>query len=938
MPQNCRTEILQEPRVNPKRHQTMKSPVAMLASSTLLWALLAGCGPHGNVQLRAQADALQAKGDMPGAVVALKGAIAASHDDAATRFQLAKVYLEMGDAPTAEKEVRLAMAHGLPAATTRPVLMRALLLQGQFQKAVDAAGTTLDAEVVKLHGDGMLALGKRDEAIALYERVLDTNPRYAPALVGMGRAATVGGDVAAARRFADRALLAAPRDVDTWLFEGDLLRFQGKTSEALAAYNKAIAIEPWHRSAHVEKAYMEIAQGHFATAQSDLDAARKITPGSVLVTYTQALLDLAQGKNEAARDSILKVLRVAPDHMPSLLLAGAVSLNLGTLHQAENYLRHYLEANPDDLRARKMLASALLRRGHSPDALVVLAPALKNPQQDVQLLALAGETALQARDFGNATSYFQQASVLNPKAADLRTSLALSKLGQGEKNQAVNDLMLATQLDSNSPNAGLTLVRTELGLQHLDKAWTALLALEKAQPASAPVQDLKGIVLMAKKEVAPARVAFRKAMTLDPAYFPACANMAQLELDEQHPAQARAELMAFLEKNQPGVEAMTALATLSNSENKAAEATRWLEKASAVNPAAIGPAVNLIAQYLLARQPEKALQLARQLQVTHPDNPDLLDLLAKSQLSNGDMPGALATYSALATALPRSAQIHMQVAALQLLLKNPGAAEQTLKTAIAIQPDFPAAQLALAEIYARKGWLDLAMMEAERIQRKHPGSSAGYQLQADILMGQNKPGAALPLFEKALAITTSSELVIKIANAERATGRRIEAGRRLDAWLTQHTDDVRVRRYKADTLMRDGQPKQAALEIEATLVRDPSNPAALNNLALSYQQAKDPRAQKTAEDAVKLAPDNPVILDTLGWILIEGGDAAQGVAVLRRAADKAPNARDIRYHLAAGLKKTGDLDGARKEVDALTKGDMKFAQADEVRALQVALK
>jgi hypothetical protein len=99
MPQNCRTEILQEPRVNTKRHQTMKSPVAMLASSTLLWALLAGCGPHGNVQLRAQANALQAKGDMPGAVVALKGAIAASHDDAATRLQLAKVYLEMGDAP-----------------------------------------------------------------------------------------------------------------------------------------------------------------------------------------------------------------------------------------------------------------------------------------------------------------------------------------------------------------------------------------------------------------------------------------------------------------------------------------------------------------------------------------------------------------------------------------------------------------------------------------------------------------------------------------------------------------------------------------------------------------------------------------------------------------------------------------------------------------------
>lgn len=912
--------------------------VARIASSASLISLLAACGPRDGSELRAQAGQLQREGKLPAAVVALKDAIALSKDDATTRFQLANVYLEIGDAPSAEKEIRLAMQHGLPAAVTSPVLARALLLQGQFQQSVDATGTSRDAALVKLRGDGMLALGKHAEAVALYQSVLETNPRYAPALIGMGRAASVNGDMAAARRFADRALTAAPRDIDSWLFDGDLMRAQGKLLEAQAAYNKVIAIQPWHRSAHVEKAYLEISQGNYAIAQADLDAARAITPSSVLVTYTQALLDLSQGKNEAARDNIMKVLRVAPEHMPSLLLAGAVSLNLGTLHQAENYLRHYLEANPDNLRARKMLASTLLRSGHGPDALVVLAPALKNPQQDVQLLALAGETYMQSRDFSNAANYFEKASVIDPKAANLRTSLAMSKLGKGQQAQAVSDLVLATELDGKSQDAGMALVRTELGLQHLDKALEAMRHLEKAQPSNAAVQDLKGIVLMARNEVMPARAAFRKALTLDPAYFPACANLAQLELDDKHPAQARAELLSFLEKNQPGIDAMTALATLSNSENKAAEATTWLEKASAVNPAAIGPAVNLIAQYLLANKTDKALALARQLQVTHPDNPDLLDLLGKSQLSTGDMRGALATYSTLAAALPRSAQVQMQIAALQILLKNPAAADDTLKTAIAIQPDFPAAQLALAELYARKGSTDIALIEAQRIQRKHPEASAGYQLEADILMGQNKPLLALPLFEKALAITPTAELIIKTANAQRNAGRKDDAGRRLDAWLTKHPDDVRVRRFKADTLMSDGQPALAASQIEATLVKDPANPAALNNLALAYQTAKDPRAQKTAGDAARLAPGNANILDTLGWILVDSGDAAQGVVVLKKASGIAPAARDIRYHLAAGLKKTGDVDGARRELATLMKGDMKFAQADDARALLASLK
>ena len=115
------------------------------------------------------------------------------------------------------------------------------------------------------------------------------------------------------------------------------------------------------------------------------------------------------------------------------------------------------------------------------------------------------------------------------------------------------------------------------------------------------------------------------------------------------------------------------------------------------------PAVNLIAQYLQAGQKEKALASARKLQVTHPDNPDLLDLLGKSQLANGEQEDALETYKRLAVALPSSAQAQMQVAALQLLMKKPAAAEDYLKAALAMQPDFPAAQLALAEAARAQG-------------------------------------------------------------------------------------------------------------------------------------------------------------------------------------------------------------------------------------------
>ena len=75
--------------------------------------------------------------------------------------------------------------------------------------------------------------------------------------------------------------------------------------------------------------------------------------------------------------------------------------------------------------------------------------------------------------------------------------------------------------------------------------------------------------------------------------------------------------------------ALPALASLSASDGQKADATRWLEQASAVDANAIAPAVNLIAQYLQTGQNQKALDTAARLQVVHRDNPDLLDLLGK---------------------------------------------------------------------------------------------------------------------------------------------------------------------------------------------------------------------------------------------------------------------------------------------------------------------
>jgi putative PEP-CTERM system TPR-repeat lipoprotein len=903
----------------------------------LVAAALSGCQRQSGAELRAEARQYLQKGENNSASIVLKNALEANPDDAEARHLLARTYVETGDPLAAEKEVRAALRLGHKPELSLPVLGRALLLQGQFQKVLDetgpAAANNSWPELLCVRGDAYLALGKLDYARDLYGQALKEHPKYGAALIGLGRLAYLDHDVKLAEQYAAQALAAEPGNTDALLFKGDLLRAQNQSEQALATYDQVLAISPSHRSAHVEKAYLAIGLNRYELAQAELDTARKATPGSLLVEYTQALLYFSQGKPSAAHDSLLKVLRAAPEHMPSLLLAGAVNLNLGSLYLAEHHFRHYLEKNPDSVYARKMLASTLLRNGNSPEALSALEPALKGAQQDVQLLALAGESHMRVGDFDKASEFFGKASELDPKAANLRTSLGLSELGKGDNAQAVRNLQLASKLDLKSQQAGIALVKTELQLKHIDNAFAAAQALVRAQPDSAVVHDVLGNVYMARENAAQARASFHKALSLQPGYYPAAASLARLEVHEKNPAAARQHLQNFLDKNKTSIEAMTALASMDVAEGKQDHALRLLERASATDPNAIAPSVNLIAQYLRAGQNEKALNLASKLQVTHPDNPDLLDLLGKSQLANGQQLEALATYKQLVAALPRSAQALMQVAALELLLKNAKAAEDYLKAVLAMQPDFPAAQLALAELYVRKGWNELALMIADRLQRNHPDAAAGYQLAADILMGQNKAAQALPAYEKALGLNKTSELLIKTANATRMIGRKDDAARRLAQWLAQHPADLRVQLYRAETLLADKEYAPAARQLESIAQRYPENVVALNNLALAYQQLHDPRAEEVAQQAFTKAGKDPVIMDTLGWILVEKGDHARGLAILQQANALAPQARDIRYHMAAGFYKTGNKAAARKELEILMAGNMRFAQADDAQAL-----
>lgn len=917
---------------------TRKKLSTVLVSIALVIFTITACGNTKDVEtLITEAKQHQQKGDDKAAIIQLKNALQQDPDNQEVRYLLGTLYNKTGDPHSAEKELSRAINLGMDPAKVLLDLGQALLNLGQFQQVLDKTEALPEdanlAEILVLRGNALLALGKLEDAKTHFEQALNEKPDFPDALIGLAKYSFSQRDIESAMRLADQAIASHPENTNAWFFKGDLLRAQGKVDSASEAYDQVIKLKPDHIAAYINRASIAIGKRNFDAARTDLETARRIAPGNLLVTYTQALLDFTEGKHAVALETVQKVLSAAPDHMPSVLLAGATQFSLGSLLQAEQHVRRYLRADPNNLYAIKLMASILLRNRQAKQAIDVLTPALQVVQQDPQLFALAGESYMQVRDFTKATEYFEKANSLVPDNAALHTALALSKLGQGDRQSAINELETAVDLDTQSSRAGVLLVMAHLQTREFDKALSAVEELEKEQPDNPVFHNLKGGVYLGKNDLDNARASFNKALSLQPDYFPAVSNLARIDMQENKPDVAKKRFEDILKKDKKHLQAMNALAGIALSQGKNDDATAWLERARNENPGEIQPALQLGAHYLRIGENKKALDLAKRLQGIHSDNLPVIELLAQAQLANDDKAAALENYQRLVARLPDSPAAHFRVATLHEAMQNPRAAADALKRALALKPDYLEAQLAQARLEIKNNNLDGALKISKEIQKQHAQSPAGYELEGDLLMQQNKFTQAIGAYEKAFSLNKTNQLIIKQHAALNQSGKEKQANERLTKWLNENPADSAARLYLAGTLLAKKQYDSAIQHYHIILKEHPDHAATLNNLAWAYQQKKDPAALEYAEKAYQQAPESPAILDTLGWILIEQGETNRALPLLQKATSLAPNTAAIRYHYAVGLFKSGDKTNAKKELEQSLASGQSFPEIEAAKKL-----
>jgi putative PEP-CTERM system TPR-repeat lipoprotein len=889
--------------------------------------MFAACGaPDDPDSLIASAKDYMEKRDYNASVIQLKSALQKEPNNAEARYLLGYASLQNGDLISAEIELERALELDSSTDAAHIALARTLLAKGEGSKVIDRFGarslssTNARAELRALVGIAELARGRRDKARAAFDEALGLEPGNASASMGLARLAAADGNLDEALKRAQAAVDKAPSDFQALLLKANLLAAKGEPAEE--AYRDAINAAPTRVEPRIGLMTYLVRARALDKAAKEVEALQKVAPRDLRVWYSKALVLFEQRKFAEAKATALQVLKQAPEHVPTLALAGVAAFQTGAYAEAEGYLRKAVFKAPDFLVAKRMLAATHLRMNKRDLAMDEVRELLGRAGQDADVLALAGEVYMANGDVASAARHYERAHALLPNNARLQTRLAHIRIAAGDADKGFAELEAISANQPDEYQADLVLVSTHLRNRDADNALLAVQRLESKQPANPITHNLKGLALLLTKDFAKARASFERAVQLNPTYMPAVRNLARLDLVEKKPDEAKKRYEAVLQKEPSNEVALLDLAVLLRvSGGNSQQIEKLLKQSVTAHPSSPAARAALINHYLRSRNAKAALSAAQDATVALPNNPAMIEALGFAQVANRETRAAVATFTRLAEMVPESARPHMLLASAYRTAGQADEAIKSLRKALQLQPDLAIAHRQIASLYVRTNRADQAVEEARSVQAERPGQPFGHILEAEIYVAQKKWNLAERKYKELLKTFDRPGLVPRTHAVMQAGGKEAEADAMAEEWVKRHPEDSSVLAFLAQRDLAAKRYAQAVERYELALKRTPDNPQLLNNLAWASYQLKKPDALRHAERAHELAPDSPAIMDTLGNILAEEGDMERGLELLGRAAELAPGEYRIRLNFARALIKANRKKAAREELEALSKQD-----------------
>lgn len=293
---------------------------------------------------------------------------AARGEDAGTLIAQGKAFLAHGDTIGAEAKLQEALRRGASRPAVASLMGRIYLAENDLAQARSWLGPSRFTAPTEL--SGLLALAELDErekrtddAAAALNRAIDLAPKDATMWIAVARFRYRGGQHLLAIEAADYAYALDPGNRDALLMRAELVRDREGMVPALAWFEKALEKAPDDLAVLGEYA---ATLGEAGRAEDMLETTRhmlEIDPGNARAYYLQAVMAARAGKYPLARRMLQKTGDRLDDLPGAMLLEGVLETAIGNYTLGIEALEPLVARQPDNARARALLARAMFGAG-----------------------------------------------------------------------------------------------------------------------------------------------------------------------------------------------------------------------------------------------------------------------------------------------------------------------------------------------------------------------------------------------------------------------------------------------------------------------------------------------------------------------------------------------------------------------------------------------
>jgi tetratricopeptide (TPR) repeat protein len=243
-------------------------------------------------------------------------------------------------------------------------------------------------------------------------------------------------------------------------------------------------------------------------------------------------------------------------------------------------------------------------------------------------------------------------------------------------------------------------------------------------------------------------------------------------------------------------------------------------------------------------------------------------------------------------------------------------------------PEDVRAARVVIESHASQNDLGKGLQRLIELATGHPKSAPLHFLLGQWYLRAGELAKARKAFEAAKAADSKQlDADLALADLDRRERKPDAARQRLTGLVTVDRRNVPALLRLANLEREVGNQSGAIARYRAVLDADGSNLLALNNVAYTLAVDDPDEALKFAQKAAEIAPDNPAVEDTLGWIYYRKGIYSTAVNYLKMAVSKEPTPRR-QFHLAMSYLKSGDQARGQSMLQGALQQDPNLAKTE----------